>query len=303
MKFIRLAGTVGLLAMLGSGALRACPGTPFNINDLLRWASPLNWSLLALGGPTKVALNGGSSIGMGVRGSVVGIAGQGSLTLDGPSFIQARVEHQPDVTVNRSIASYIANVHQEDGSDGTMVNKALTDALSAAHCMAVLSPTIADAPPSINIADPSGNITIHADDQLNVVNLTDLVLTNGVLTLTSNQPPCSDRGMAPADPNCAFPTVIVNVTGKFTVGGGSKIVLAGGLDEVHVIYNVIGTGDVQFLGDADSGIPNSEITGVLFAPYRSVDLGSGRVNGSVIAGGPMISLSSGQIVGHFNVDQ
>lgn len=303
MKFIRLAGTIGLLAVFGSTALRACPGTPFNINDLLRWASPLNWSLLALGGPTKVALDGSSSIGMGIRGSVVGIAGQGSLTLNGPSFIQARVEHQPDVTVNGSVGSYIANVHEEDGGDGTMVNKALTDALSAAHCMAVLTPTVADAPPSINITDPSGNITINADDQLNVVNLNDLVLTNGVLTLTSNQPACSDRGMAPADPNCAFPTVIVNVTGKFTLGGGSKIVLAGGLDEVHVIYNVIGTGDVQFSGDADSGVPNSEITGVLFAPYRSIALAPGRVNGAVIGGGASITLSSGQIVGHFNVDQ
>ena len=166
--------------------------------------------------------------------------------------------------------------------------------------MAVLSPTITDAPPSIDITDPSGIITIHADDQLNVVNLTDLVLTNGNLTLTSSQPPCSDRGMWPSDPSCAFPTVIVNISGKFTVGGGSKIVLAGGLDEVHVIYNVIGTGDVQFSGDADNGIPKSQITGVLFAPYRSVNLAPGRVNGAVIAGGPSITLSSGQIVGHFN---
>jgi choice-of-anchor A domain-containing protein len=303
MKLIRLAGTIGLLGLLGSTGLRACPGTPFNINDLLRWASPLNWSLLALGGPTTVTLAGSSSIGMGVRGSVVGIAGQGNLALDGPSFIQARVERQPDVTVNASISSYVADVHQEDGSPDTMVNKALADALSAAHCMAVLSPTIAEAPPSINITDPSGNITLHADDQLNVVNLTDLILANGVLTLTSGQPPCSDRGMGAADPGCAFPTVIVNVTGKFAIGGGSKIVLAGGLDEVHVIYNVIGTGDVQFSGDADSGIPNSEITGILFAPYRSVNLGAGRVNGAIIAGGPNITLASGQIVGHFNVDQ
>ena len=134
MKFIRLAGTIGLLGTLGSTVLKACPGTPFNINDLLRWASPLNWSLLSLGGPTKVALTGSSSIGMGVRGSVVGIAGQGSLTLNGPSFIQARVEHQPDVTVNGSIASYIANVHQEDGGEGTMVNKALVFKFTPRAC-------------------------------------------------------------------------------------------------------------------------------------------------------------------------
>src|SRR5205823_104267 len=91
MKFFRLAGTIGLFGMLGSTALRACPGTPFSINDLLRWASPLNWSLLALGGPTKVTLTGSSSIGVGVRGSIAGIAGEGSLTLSGPSFIHATV--------------------------------------------------------------------------------------------------------------------------------------------------------------------------------------------------------------------
>src|SRR5579872_3699908 len=304
MSILRLARWAAVLGIFGLSNLSACPGNPFNINDLLRWASPLNFSLLALGGPTNVWLDGASSIGVGTNDSVAGIAGLGSLTVAGYSTIQARVEHEPDAAINVSTGSYVSNVHIEDGSDRTLIMKARSDALNGAYCMAMLTATVPNTPESLNINNPQGNITINADDQLNVVSLTDVILTNGVtVTLSSSQPSCSDQGMSPGDPNCSFPTLVVNVTGKFSMTGGAKIVLAGGLDEAHVIFNVVGTGDVQFAGDVDgSRVPTSQITGVLFAPYRNVNLAPGLVNGSVIAGGSYIGLSMGaQIVGHYNV--
>jgi len=253
--------------------------------------------MLALGGPTNLTITGPSMISGTSPSPIVGVASRGNVTLTGPSSIQAKVYLGLGDKVSLSGQSFTSWPVEQDSATDTFLNKARTDALSAAHCMAMLSPTITNGPQSINITNPSNNVTIHANNQVNVINFTDLILTNGTLTLTSNGTSCG------ADPGCSGPTLIINISGRFQISGGSKIVLTGGLDEVHVIYNVVGTGNVQFSGGANNGVPNSQITGVLFAPYRSVDLAPGLVNGAVIAGGSDITLTSGaKIISHFNID-
>lgn len=56
--------------------------------------------------------------------------------------------------------------------------------------------------------------------------------------------------------------------------GGSKIVLEGTVDELHVLFNVVGTWpDVTFSGGIGrDGLPDTQISGVLLASMRNISL-------------------------------
>ncbi len=286
----RLHRRLSVFAILGSLALPIAsyadicePGTP---NAMLQNASPKNWVLLAMGGPTNVSITG-PSLSAGSVNPNIGIAASGHLTVDGASAVRADVYLNAQGMVNQTGPSYIQSVVRDEGAD-QFVRNARLDALSGAHCAAGLAATVNNVK-SIQIDNPSSNLTIEVNERINVLNLTDLVLTNGTLTLTSKRQ---------SDPP---PTIILNITGKFKVNGPSKIVLEGTLDELHVLYNVIGTGDdVSIAGGlASDSLPTSQVSGVLLVPMRNVVLSSALVNGTVIGGGQNITISSGaQIVSH-----
>ncbi len=259
------------------------PGTP---NAMLQNASPKNWVLLAMGGPTNVTITG-PSLSAGSFNPNIGIAASGHLTVDGASAVRADVYLNAKGTVNQTGASYIQSVIRDEGAD-QFVKSARLDALSGAHCAAGLPPTVTSLH-TIEIDNPSGDVTVEVQERINVLNITDLVLSHGTLTLTSAR-----QAAAP-------PTVIINITGKFKVDNGSRILLKGSLDELHVLYNVIGTGeDVVVAGGMGSdGLPTSQISGVLLVPMRNVSITSGLVNGTVIGGGSNITLADGaQIISH-----
>jgi len=119
----------------------------------------------------------------------------------------------------------------------------------------------------------SFSITDNGASQKIVLNLKDLVMTGGTFTLNGT----------------ATTTYIVNVRSNFSLTGSAKIVLSGGLQASHVLFNVVNSGSQVSLTQGSS------LTGILFAAQRKVDLSGGKVFGKVI--GAQINVTSGgQIV-------
>ncbi|MDQ2947383.1 MAG: hypothetical protein M3Y27_15860 [Acidobacteriota bacterium] len=280
-RFTKLA-YLALSALPGSIVAATCEaGTP---NAMLQNASPKNWVLLALGGPTDVTVSG-SSIISGLGTAFVGLAETGSLTAIGPSSIQSEVLLNMAGRVSRGSPSYIGPVTQDDDSE-QYLSMARKDAISASECAAILASTINL--PTVSITNKS--MTIAAEQTLNVVNLRDLILENGSLTLSSH---------AQHDPP---PTLIVNISGNFQMSGSSRIVLEGTLDETHVLFNVTGAGDdVALSGEPGrDGHPTTQISGVLLAPARTINLSCALVSGTVLGGAGSITVGLGsQVIRHF----
>jgi hypothetical protein len=80
---------------------------------------------------------------------------------------------------------------------------------------------------------------------------------------------------------------VLNVSNQFSLTGGSKIVLSGGVAWDCVLFNVVNTGsDVKVSGQ-------SILNGVLMANKRTVELSAGAlVNGEVVANQIKMSGSS-----------
>ena len=61
----------------------------------------------------------------------------------------------------------------------------------------------------------------------------------------------------------------------------ANIVVAGGMSNTHVLYNVTGTsGTVQFMGSSG----NVDVQGIVLAPYQNLDINGAVVDGEVISG-------------------
>jgi hypothetical protein len=170
----------------------------------------------------------------------------------------------------------IDSLQQNDKND-SLLNEAVIEAVDASIAAAGM-----DAPNTsvthINITNPSQNITIAGEAGINVLNLTDLVITNGTLTLD-----------APFGGS-----FVINVAGRFSLSGGSDIELEGGLTPYDVLYNIIGAGEkVSLSGGTSNGVPNTTVRGILLAPEREISISPGLVIGEVIGGGKQIAITSG----------
>jgi choice-of-anchor A domain-containing protein len=146
------------------------------------------------------------------------------------------------------------------------------------------SNAIANAPATKTIASINGSQTIFSTTHINVVK-TGSISLDGSSILTLN-----------AASNDYF---LVNVTGKFSMTGSSKIKLSGGIDTTHVIFNVLGTGEqVAFTG-------SSVAVGTFLAINRDISVSGATVNGVLIgAMNHKIALTSGAQIQvntpHFN---
>ena len=116
---------------------------------------------------------------------------------------------------------------------------------------------------------------------LYVVCVGDVVLNGGrVVTLTGN-------GVGPI--------FVINVTGKFVLTGGSKIVAASDVNPSDIIYNIVGRGQDVALNGGGGGINccNATVDGTLLAPNRRIALSPGLVRGGAIISGLDMSIVSG----------
>jgi len=266
---------VAALVLVIAGQVHATNVNPFTD---LGSAGPSNWQILTLGGcsagscdkaTTNVTVANFSS----VDGNV-GVAPSGNL-----SVVQAT---DGEVYGNASVYSHgtVGNIYD---ISGTISQSSATDTLldnAATAAMKAYNDAAGDSATSVtcsgtgcsttNIVNPSGAITITGGSGLNVIDLTNLELNSGSESLTLSAPS-----------NGYF---VINVSGTFSVGSSSAagdILVAGGLSQANVLYNVEGTGSaVAFTGSWYG----TDVQGIVLAPYRDIALNGATVDGEVISG-------------------
>jgi hypothetical protein len=242
--------------------------TPVN---LLRSAGPGQWALLGMGGigsasRTSISMSGSSS----VRGTAAntGVANAGNVSMSGSSLINGILSLNTAGRLNKSgTTTVVGGIQQNSATDGVL-DQAVADALTASQSAAALLPTITSIT-KVAISNPSQNITITGGTGINVLNITSLSISNGTLTLN-------------APHGGSF---IMNVSGSFALSGASRIVLAGGITPLDVLYNFVGSGgSVSMSGGAS-------VPGILLAPQRAISLSSSTVTGEIVSGGSGIAFS------------
>ncbi len=273
---------------LASVQLHATNVNPFT--DLNNGAGPGSWRVLTLGicttvnpiscdqtGNNNVSLSSNSQI---VEGNV-GVGPHGNIALTGAgSAIRGDLDLQNGTipsfgsgtnifgTINNGVSGINAN---------TILNTAVASALVAYNDARNDAATIG----VTNIGNLGTTQTINVGDGLNVINLSNLTLTTGgnlVLNATGTNPSTT--------------TVVINVTGTFTVINDASITESGGLPNYNVLINVVGTGTgVCITGGSSASCSSpspvgfSTVDAVILSPDRTVAMDAGVVDGEVIAGG------------------
>ena len=184
-----------------------------------------------------------------VSGSVC-IGPNGKLEMGGTTFVTGKIE----------LASGATFMNGTNVDLSSQINAANAAAANAAALCSSYSGTV------------SGTITGNAGT--NVRCLQTLSLGGGsVLTLT---------GPAGAK-------FVINVSGNFALGGGSKIVVSGGLQPKDVLINVVGTGQDVNIGGS------SVLQGTLIALNRNINNSPGFITGQIVSGKNINISSGGQV--------
>ncbi len=235
----------------------------------LGWAGPSHWALLSLGGSPRIDMTGSAAVGGAVPD--VGIGPGGRVAMSGSTRIDGRLWAASGTQIAPSGSAVIGGVVRGNAADAAL-SSAAADATAASQTAAALKTTVPGIN-SINIGGHDGNRVITGIPGINVLNLADLVISRGSLTLQ-------------AGPDARF---VINVAGRFEVTGSSAITLQGGIMPFNVLFNVVGAGnDVEISGSSGHGVPRTQVAGVILAPGRRVQLQPGTVLGEVITGGAVV---------------
>ena len=227
------------------------------------------WGAFSLGGGMSINNLSGNSY---IQGDV-GIAGNGNITLSGGATIYGDLYYHTGGTLHNG-GHITGGIHNDAASDA-LLNQAVIDAnnASAAAFALPVSPQYQGLT-NVNLSG-HGMTLILASGPCTVLRLNNFILSGGstfTLQGTANQ------------------GIIINVTNQFTLSGGSKILLTGGLTWDDVLFNVVGTGKNPEL----SGGSNI-MSGILMATQRKVVISGGSiVYGEVINNG--LDLSGGSAI-------
>jgi hypothetical protein len=267
---------LGLLASLVVAA--GVQATEVSLNS----AGPSNWELLAIGtGTTGGSISIASGDSVNTPPVAVGLVGPSTglqLQMSGNALIQGPVYMGNNGTLSLASTSKIdggiyglslsgspqGNTYT-NVSEATVLNQARADALSANAAATALptSPAFAGIT-SINLTSSSETLIGTAGE--NVLNLTNLNISgNQVLTLD-----------APAGSQ-----FILNVSNQFSLDSGT-IAVAGGLNFSNVIVNLASGAQNVTLTDCPTYTPFA-MTGIILAPYQSVQLSQGVLYGEAIS--------------------
>jgi hypothetical protein len=273
-QFIR--GVLVSLVMLGGAPVaRAhfCP-CPFaggqeskfpNEEFMLGVANKL--SVLELGA-NKVDMTGPAG---GVFGDV-GIAPNGKFNLTGSQFITGTVFLGAGATFSNSTHAAPGGGVQTNAD----LSMAISDAINASASLGSIG--CEQTFSALN----GGEVIDAKHGGLNVICVGDVVVNGGkVVTL-------SDSG--------SFgPIFLINVTGRFTLTGGSDILVSGDVEPANVLYNVLGSGQDVALngGGGGTGCCSAIVEGTLLAVNRKIALSPGLVRGGAVISGRDISIVSG----------
>jgi hypothetical protein len=231
--------------------VNVAPPCPACVDPGLGLGAAAGCTVLELG-PSSVSITGPAG---GLLGDVC-IAANGHLSMSGSEYITGDIRLGPGATFSNSSSGSIGQV---------FTNVDLSAEINAAYAAAA---SASARPCTQSYASLTNNQTITGNGGMNVVCCNDVVLNGKIVTLSGG----------------ASDFFILNVTGRFVLTGGGKI-LASGVPASHVLYNIRGTGaDVAFSGGG-GGINccNARVDGTLLAPSRRIALSPGLVNGEVIS--------------------
>jgi hypothetical protein len=247
------------------------------MGDLLRWGA------FSLGGgvtDTTTADNFGGTTD--VFGDV-GVAGSGNITMSGNATIHGDLYYRHNGTLKMSGMAKItgARFHNSDSIlDNDVTNANNTDT----HVNGRVDShnyTVNGSPTTLTNVSGNQNITLAANAPGTdvVLKLSNFIRGGGTFTLQGT----------------ASNNFIINVSNQFSLAGGAKIVLSGGVTWDNVLFNVHGPGSDVTLGG------QSSMAGILMATKRTVIISGhssvgqqGGPFGEVIAN--KITLSDSQIV-------
>src|SRR5437667_8267994 len=174
---------------------------------------------------TVLQLDGGKVDITGPAGGIDGdicIADSGKRSITGSEFVTGNIRLSAGATFSKSGSGTVGGVLQNQN-----LSQQVTDALAAAAAATAL-------PCTQTIGNLSSVQTIVGNGGLNVICVTNVTLSGGKKVFLMGG--ASDQ-------------LVVNVTGRWAVSGGSQIRVAGGLQPNAVLYNIIGTGgQVAFSG-------------------------------------------------------
>jgi hypothetical protein len=261
-KGLRRARGLGVLVLALAIGLMAAPGAKAASIDLLT-AGPFNYALLGLGTTVTLTSSAVSSLFPGFAN--VGVNPPGLLTATGSVSIAGNVilDNLGQDNFNDSIVGGAVIL------DGAALAQAKADAIARSAFYAGLAAT----QPLITTINT--NSTIIGTGGLNVINLTGGLALTGTETLTL-------QGTA-AD---AF---VINVPNNaaFSMLGTSQILVAGGLLEQNVLFNLLED-------NAPYTVAGAEIDGLILAP-NVLFIATGTIIGEIIASDVQLH-SSAQLI-------
>src|SRR5437773_3431114 len=223
---------------------------------------------------TVLELDGSKVDITGPPGGIVGdicIGPNGHLSITGGEFVTGNVRLASGATLSKSGPGTVGGVQ-----NGVDLSAEINAAIAASAKAAIQACTI-------NLTSIMNATTINATGggtTPTVVCVQDVVLNGRTVTLSG----------------VSGDSFIINVTGKFVLNGGSRIVVSG-IQPKDVLYNILGSGQqVAFTGGGGgSGCCKSSADGTLIALHRNIALSPGLINGELI-GGQNISIVSGSSV-------
>jgi choice-of-anchor A domain-containing protein len=248
-------------------------------------AGPANYRILAMGGDSCDTRSGCGTAATNltiqnhseVDGNV-GVAPNGNLAVGIPySHIyggQAFVDTSGSVYGSGQIPNGVV----QNSATNTLLNNAVQSALLASSDAAGMVATI---PSVTNINNPTSPVTITGVSGINVVDLSNLVLSSNTNSLTLTAPSSG--------------YFVINVTGNMALSGGADIRLAGGIGEYNVLYNVTGTGSAVTFVDPTQTL-STNAYGIVLAPTRDITIDGAVVNGEVISGNLNINVQNYGVV-------
>jgi cytoskeletal protein CcmA (bactofilin family) len=234
------------------------------MGDLLRWAA-----LSGAGGLSAVDTIDAFSGTTDIYGDV-GIAGDGNITMSGGATIHGDLYYYSTGTLKKNGNAMVTGATYHDAAHNTDLNRGVQEAMDTAAAAFALPATRPQM--SINLGDHQNLTLTGAPGETVVLQLSNFSLSaSATLTLQGS----------------ATTNFVLNVSNQFSLTGGSKIVLSGGVAWDCVLFNVVNTGsDVKVSGQ-------SILNGVLMANKRTVELSAGAlVNGEVVANQIKMSGSS-----------
>lgn len=235
--------------------------------DLGQAGRTRHWAVFTVGGTMEMDNFGGNSFVVGD----VGVSGTGQLKMTGTATIYGDLYVHTGGTLTFSGGSLVTGATYRNPTADILLEQAANDAQNASDAAFALavSPQYA----SLTKIDlHSQNLTLTATGTCTVLRLTDFKMSGGsLLTLVGT----------------TAQAFIINVTKKFSLTQGSRIVLAGGLTWDSVLFNVVGGG-----GDKVELKDGSSLSGILLAAHRKIEMSNGaQINGMVI--GNSVKLTSG----------